>query len=167
MSGDIEIRSAQLSDAAAIAEIYNAAVESSHATFDLEAQTVESFQQRIASATELHCWFVAAQGDTICGYSCASPWKPRRAYARTVETSVYVRTEFGRQGLGTRLYRTLLDQLEAAGVHTILGGIALPNDVSAHMHEKFGFERAGVLREVGYKFDRWIDVEYWQLRVRG
>ena len=160
----VRIRVATKADANQIAEIYNHYVEHTHVTFDVEPNAPEVFEARIAADSGHHPWLVAEEEGVVLGFASSSPWKSRCAYERAVETSLYLRESTSGRGLGTRLYRELLELLRARGVHTILGGIALPNDVSRHMHEKFGFERVGVMREVGRKFGRWIDVEYWQLR---
>lgn len=69
----------------------------------------------------------------------------------------------GGRGLGSALYAVLIPQLEAQGLHALMGGIALPNAGSVALHEKFGFAKVAHFREVGRKFDRWVDVGYWQL----
>ena len=80
-----------------------------------------------------------------------------------METSVYVAASFAGMGLGSRLYQALLQDLRARGVHAVLAGIALPNNASVGLHEAFGFIQVGQMREVGRKFDQWLDVGYWQL----
>jgi phosphinothricin acetyltransferase len=89
-------------------------------------------------------------------------WREREAYAGTVETGVYVDPSFHRRGVGRALYAELFTRLRAAGFHTVIAGIALPNDASVRMHEASGFAHVGTCREVGRKFGQWWDVGFWQ-----
>ena len=160
MSSEFELRDARLEDAEALTEIYNHFVLNTWVTFDLDPKPAEYFREQLRAATLP--WLVCTEGDQVVAYSYASPWKSRCAYERTVESTVYVTPDYARRGIGVSLYRELLARLEEAGTHTVLGGIAVPNDPSIALHKKLGFEQVGRLREVGRKFERWIDVEYWQ-----
>jgi phosphinothricin acetyltransferase len=108
-------------------------------------------------------WLVACSGSVVVGYAYASRWKARSAYRHSVETTIYL--ENGRQGggIGTKLYSELLSVLRSRGIHAAIGGAALPNEASAAIHAKLGFEHVATFRQVGYKHDRWIDVAYWQV----
>lgn len=108
-------------------------------------------------------WLVLEEGNTITGYAYSGLWRTRSAYRHTVETTVYLAPDAVGGGRGTLLYTTLLGLLREQGLHTAMGVIALPNDASVALHEKLGFHRAGLFSEVGRKFDRWVDVGYWQL----
>ena len=159
------IRKATLEDSAAIAEIYNHYIINSHSTFELEPVAAEEMFKRIDRVlNELNLpWLVYLENDHVLGYAYATQWKARKAYRMTVETTVYLHhKEFGK-GIGKKLYMGLLDELKDEGHHSIIGGISLPNDGSVALHEKLGYQKIGVFKEVGYKFDRWIDVGYWQL----
>lgn len=109
-------------------------------------------------------WLVIEEAGVLAGYARASPWKTRPAYRHTVEGSVYVDSRFQRRGHGRRVYEALLAELRSREVHVVLAGIALPNPASIALHERLGFAPAGLMREVGWKFGRWIDVGYWALR---
>jgi phosphinothricin acetyltransferase len=119
-------------------------------------------------------WFVAVDAregappshGTVVGIAKAGPWKPRESYARTTEIGVYVTPEFQGRGIGRALYAALFPALQAAGFHTILAGIALPNPASVRLHESFGMHHAGTLPSVGHKLGSWRDVGYW-VRVTG
>jgi phosphinothricin acetyltransferase len=89
-------------------------------------------------------------------------WKGRCAYRFSREVTVYVRHGDAGRGLGSALYASMIPQLQQLGLHALLGGIALPNEASVALHEKFGFTKTAHLREVGWKFNHWIDVGYWQ-----
>jgi phosphinothricin acetyltransferase len=156
------IRSAGVDDAAAIAAIYNHYVEHSMITFEEEPVADSAMAQRIVEVTQSYPWLVDEEDGKIRGYAYATRWRPRASYRFSTESTAYLAPgEVGR-GLGTELYRNLLDALAAAGVHCVLGGIALPNAASVALHEKLGFEKVAHLRAVGRKFDQWIDVGYWQ-----
>ena len=102
----------------------------------------------------------------VVGYAYSSSYRPRPAYARTREVSVYLDDSARGQGLGRQLYDELLARLRADGVHQVLAVIALPNDASEALHRSCGFSRVGLLPEVGWKFDRWIDTALWGLSWR-
>jgi phosphinothricin acetyltransferase len=110
-------------------------------------------------------WLVAEREGKVAGYAYATPWRVRSAYRFSVEVTVYVDPGCPRMGIGSRLYEQVLPRLKARGLHAALGVIALPNDASVAFHERFGFAKVAHLREVGFKFDRWIDVGYWQLML--
>ena len=99
------------------------------------------------------------------GYAYSSSYRPRPAYARTREVSVYLAGEAREQGLGRALYEELLRRLRTDGIHQVLAVIALPNDASEALHRACGFSRVGVLPEVGWKFNRWIDTALWSITL--
>ena len=119
--------------------------------------------QRIDETIQSLPWLVWEQDKSLKGFCYASKWKGRCAYRHSVESTVYLRADSMGRGIGSQLYRALLDELRRRKFHTVIGGIALPNDASVALHEKFEFEKVAQLREVGNKFDRWTDVGYWQL----
>jgi phosphinothricin acetyltransferase len=119
--------------------------------------------QRIAETLQSLPWLVWEQDESLQGFCYASKWKGRCAYRHSVESTVYVRADSIGRRIGSRLYRALLDELRRRKFHTVIGGIALPNDASVALHEKLEFEKVAQFREVGNKFDRWTDVGYWQL----
>jgi len=107
-------------------------------------------------------WIVLEREEILCGYACAVRWNNRAAYRHSVESTIYLAEDCAGQGLGTTLYTALMGQLNDNGAHAVLAGISLPNEASVALHEKLGFEKVAHLREVGHKFDRWVDVGYWQ-----
>jgi len=107
-------------------------------------------------------WLVAELDGEVAGYAYASPWASRVGYRFTVEITVYVHRDHGGKGLGSALYGALLPMLEAGGIHSVIGGIALPNEGSVALHEKFGLRKVAHYDEVGIKFGQWIAVGYWQ-----
>ncbi|WP_425389589.1 N-acetyltransferase family protein [Ekhidna sp.] len=159
------IRQATSNDAKAIVDIYNHYILHSHATFELDPITGVEMQARIIKVqTEFNLpWLVLEDQNQIIGYAYATQWKARVAYSKTTETSIYLQKDQGGKGYGLPLYSELMKQLEALGYHAIIGGMSLPNDASRILHEKLGFKKIGEFKEVGFKFDRWIDVGYWEL----
>tara|TARA_R110002096_G_scaffold179153_1_gene356108 strand:- start:18397 stop:18891 length:495 start_codon:yes stop_codon:yes gene_type:complete len=157
------IRPVTHSDCEAIREIYNYYIEETIVTFEEELVTTDEMARRVRETSESYPWLVCEEGGEITGYAYARTWHPRSAYRFSVESSVYLGKGNERKGLGSALYAELLPRLQALSIHSVIAGISLPNEASVAIHEKFGFKKAAHYREVGRKFDRWIDVGYWQL----
>lgn len=157
-----QIRPAREEDLAAVAAIYNVEVETGVGTFDTEPKAPEHFAHRLRPDAPGDVFLVAEDASTVVGFAYSGPFRPRPAYAGTRETSVYLAGAARGQGWGRALYGELLARLDAAGVHTAMAVIALPNDASEALHAALGFERVGVLREVGQKLGRWVDTAWWQ-----
>jgi len=156
-------RPARPEDAGQLAEIYNHYVLTSTITFEEEPVSASEMAARIRGIQSLsYPWLVATAANDLLGYAYAGKWKARAAYRHASEITVYVRAGQERSGVGSALYHQLLPALKACGVHAAIGGVALPNDASVRLHEKFGFEKCAHFPEVGFKFNRWIDVAYWQ-----
>lgn len=157
------LRPATSDDAPAIAAIYNHYVRHTAVTFELDEVGVADMAGRIAEVTARFPWLVAAAGDRVVGYAYAAPWKSRCAYRHTVECTIYLAPDATGRGHGGALYRALLDAVRPLGLHSLIGGIALPNAASVALHERLGFRQVAHFEQVGRKFDRWIDVGYWEL----
>jgi len=158
------IRPVQASDAQSIVDIYNEYILNSVITFEEQAITAHDMALRIEEVSSSALpWYVAESDGRVLGYAYASKWKGRCAYRFSAETTVYVDASSKGKGIGSLLYAALLTQLKAQEYHVAIGGIALPNDASIKLHEKFGFEKAAHFKEVGFKFGRWVDVGYWQV----
>ncbi len=159
---DCVIRTATLADASAICAIYNHYVVESVATFEESPVTSEEMSRRIEATLAAGTWLIAECSATVIGYAYASQWKPRSAYRYALESTIYLASGHVGNGNGTALYAALIDTLKQRRVHCIIAGVALPNAPSIALHEKFGFRKVAHFRENGFKFDRWIDVAYWQ-----
>ncbi len=158
------IRPARTSDAKDIATIYNYYVENSIFTFDESPTSTEEMSNKILELTSNAYPFIVYEvRDSVLGFAYASPWKSRCAYKHSVESTIYIIPNSLEKGMGTQLYKELIQQLQKINIHTVLAGISLPNDLSVAFHEKFGFEKVAQLKEVGFKFNQWIDVGYWEL----
>lgn len=160
------VRAALAADAAALADIYNYYVKNTVVTFEEQPLSADDIYQRITTVGEAGLpWLVAETDGKIVGYAYATPWKPRSAYRFSVEITVYVDPNAGGQGWGTRLYEKLFTELRQRPVHAVVGGVSLPNPASIALHEKFGMTKVAEFKEMGLKFDRWVDVGYWQIRL--
>jgi phosphinothricin acetyltransferase len=159
------IRSATPSDAEAIIAIYNPYVASTAITFETVPVTADEMAGRIRNVLASYPWIVREEKGEILGYAYAGRWKDREAYRFSVETTVYVASEHARKGVGASLYQALIPELRRRGFHTALGVIALPNDASVALHERFGFVQVGRLPQVGWKLERWVDVGTWSLTL--
>ncbi len=154
-------------DVAAIADIYNHYIINSVATFEERPISSADMAQRMA---DVHArefpWLVTEDDGEILGYAYAMPWKTRSAYRFSAEISAYVKSGSASQGVGTRLYAELFPRLRESGINAVMGGITLPNAASVAFHEKYGMTKVAHFARVGYKFDRWLDVGYWQVLLQ-
>jgi len=158
------LRAATTADATAIAAIYNPYVVGTIITFEEEAVSDVEMAQRITDVLEAGLpWFVWEEAGRVLGYAYAGKWKSRCAYRYAVESSIYLDQAATGRGLGTKLYGALIAALRERRIHSVIGGIALPNPASVALSEKMGFQKIGHFKEVGWKFEQWIDVGYWEL----
>ena len=159
----MRVRAAAAGDARAIAGIYNRYVHRTVITFEEQPVAPAEIARRMEQVQSASLpWLVAEDGSGLAGYAYATPWKSRSAYRFSVESTVYVAPECSGRGIGSLLYAELIPILQTRQIHAVMGGIALPNPASIALHEKFGFRKVAEFREVGFKFDRWVDVGYWQ-----
>lgn len=110
---------------------------------------------------------MAEEGGEIVEYAYATPWRSRSGYRFSAEITVYVAPEHGGRGIGSKLYADLFPLIQTRRIHAVMGGIALPNDASIALHEKFGMRKVAHFEAAGFKFNRWIDVGYWQRTFQG
>jgi len=165
-AGEYSVEHARSGDLQGILDILNHYILGDHCTFDTKPWTVKQKQQ----------WFdgfdpdgpyrliVARHGANVLGYTSSTRWRPKKASEVTAETTVYVHPEHLGKGLGRQLLGHLLDHLAESGLHSVVAGVAQPNAVSNHLHELMGFEVIGTYREVGFKFERYWDVTWYQKR---
>jgi len=163
MSG--AVRPATEADLPAIKAIYDVEVRDGISTFATEPPGLDYWRERLESTHPGDHVLVATDGDDVLGYASSGSYRPRTAYQHTRETSVYLASTVRGAGLGRALYDELIRLMRTDGVHLAVAVIALPNAGSQGLHRACGFERAGVLHDVGNKFGRWIDTELWELRL--
>lgn len=157
------IRTATPKDAAAIINIYNHYIATTTISFEENPVSEQEMAQRIKDVTAQMPWYVEEQDGAVIGYAYATPWRVRSAYRFSVESTVYVAATHAGKGIGKRLYQALLADLHQRGIHVVIGGIAQPNPASVALHESMGFEKVAHFKDVGRKFERWVDVGYWEL----
>jgi phosphinothricin acetyltransferase len=157
---DPNVRDATPADLKRLVAIYNHYVEHTPTTFDDELYTEETrrpwFEGFAPSGP--HRLFVAEEFGTPVGWAASREFRPKAAYATTVETSVYLDHAATGRGLGARLYSALFAALGDEDLHRAVAGVTLPNDASVALHERFGFAHIGRFGEVGRKFGRYHDV---------
>jgi L-amino acid N-acyltransferase YncA len=159
---ELKVRRATGNDAAQFAEIYNEYVARTNVTFETDVVPIEEMRRRVEERLEKYEWLVGEIGQRIVGYAYYGPFRPRAAYFRTVESTIYMAQDCQGQGLGRRLYTALMESAHQKGFREVIGVIALPNPASIALHAGLGFREAGLLRGVGLKFGGYHDVALWQ-----
>jgi phosphinothricin acetyltransferase len=159
------IRKVTHKDTSQIREIYNYYILNSIVNFEEKPVSMDKMKEIIETISSKFLWIVYEEDEKILGYAYASTWKARSGYLHTAETSVYLKQGEFKKGIGTMLYKELISQLKKLKFHVLIGGIALPNNASIALHKKQGFEKVAHFKEVGFKFNQWLDVEYWELRL--
>jgi phosphinothricin acetyltransferase len=160
------IREATLHDAERINEIYNHYVDHSTCTFQLNHETIGERLAWFDKHGEFHPIIVSESENQIVGWACISQWNSRCGYSKTGEISVYVDAAFHRLGIGRELVRDLIDRAKLLGYHSLIAGACTEQVASIKLQSSLGFEQVAMFREVGYKFDRWLDVTYLQLKLK-
>ncbi len=158
----IKVQPATEADLAGITAIYNDAILKTTATFDVSPRTDAEQIVWFLEHGPKHPLMVAEEQGRIIGWASLSAWSGRCAYADTVELSVYVAEDARGHGVGQRLVESVLEAGRSAGLHTAISRIAGESEASCRLHEKLGFKKIGVMREVGRKFGRLIDVHLYQ-----
>ncbi len=157
------IRDITFNDTEDICNIYNEYIKNTIITFEEQPVEVEEMKNRISEVVQNYPWLVYEENKKVIGYAYATRWKARSAYEHTVECTFYLEKNYTGKGIGSKLSEELIKRLKEKSIHSIIYGIALPNDASIALSEKFGFKKIGHFKEVGYKFNKWIDVGYWEL----
>jgi phosphinothricin acetyltransferase len=162
----VHVRLATLEDAEAIRAIYNVEVADATSTFDLVPRSLDDQRAWLAARSGAFAAIVAVEADDVVGFASLSPYKDRAAYRTTVEDSVYVRRDRQSRGIGRVLLSEVLDVAAASGFHAVMARIEASGAASRALHAACGFELVGIEREVGRKFNRWLDVAVMQCLVR-
>ena len=162
LNADVTIRTARSEDTADIQAIYAHFVQKTSVSFETVPPSVETMAARISSNLARHGYFVAQSDAGILGFAYASPYRPRPAYDRTAEVSVYLAPQAQGRGLAQALYRARFAHLAARGFHTAVAIVTLPNPQSAQLHERCGFAHVGSLQDVGRKFGQWHGTAIYQ-----
>lgn len=164
MDTTINIRDIENNDLDAITTLYNYYILNTVISFEENPVSVEEFTQRVEKVKKQgHFWLIAENTEGVLGYAYSSQWNNRCAYQHSAESSIYISHQHLNQGIGTRLYKELFQRLKQSTTHTLISGIALPNSASVKLHESFGMKKVAHFQQTGFKFNKWIDVGYWQL----
>jgi phosphinothricin acetyltransferase len=158
----ISIRRATVNDVDAIREIYNEAVLTTTATFDIEPKSLDDRLAWFAAHDERHPILVAEVDGSVVGWASLNVWNARAAYRDTAETSFYVEAKFRGQGVGRKLKQATIDEAVRLGYRSLIAGVAEGSDASLHLNQSFGFQIVGTFRDVGEKFGKLLDVTYLQ-----
>ena len=160
----MQVRLALHADLPGILEIYNEAVSNTTATYEYEPKTLDQrlawFEDHLKAGYPV---FVAEDGQRIVGWSALNPFHARAGYRFTTENSVYVAADQRGRGIGKLLMPPLIAGARERGLHAIIAGIDAENEASIRLHAAFGFEKVARLKQVGFKFGRWLDVIYMEL----
>ncbi|MGO2824188.1 MAG: GNAT family N-acetyltransferase, partial [Brachybacterium alimentarium] len=145
--------------------VYNHVVQHTTAIWNDDTVDVRNRADWIAARQQADFPVLVAvdEAGAVLGYASYGPWRPHDGYRHTVEHSVHVREGLRGRGIGTLLLQAVIDRARAQGRHVMIAGVDAGNEASLRMHERLGFERTGVLREVGTKFGRWLDLAFLQL----
>ena len=163
----IRIRPAVRTDCPQILEIYNEAVQNTTASYDYEPRSLEHrlgwFDDHQLSGLPI---FVAVnEAGRIAGWSALNRYHDRKGYRFTTENSIYVAPDYRGKGMGGLLLKPLIESAGKLGLHAIIAVIDSENAASIRLHARFGFETVGRFKEVGFKFNRWLDVVYMELVI--
>jgi L-amino acid N-acyltransferase YncA len=160
------IRDAREADLAAMLAIYNDAVLTTTAVYDYKPRSDEQQTAWFAAKREQGLpVLVADDGGAIAGFASYGPFRPWPAYLHSVENSLYVASDQRGRGIGSQLLPALIQRAAERGLHTMIAGIDATNAASLRLHAKSGFERVAQFREVGWKFERWLDLAFLQLML--
>jgi L-amino acid N-acyltransferase YncA len=172
MYTDITIRPATADDAEALVDIYAPYVEHTAITYEYAVPSVSEFRSRIINTLKTYPYIVAEKERLIVGYAYAGQFKERAAYSWCVETTIYVKSDFKRGGIGSLLYTKLEDILRLQNILNLNACIACPakedeylNKDSIRFHERMGFTRVGEFHNCGYKFNRWYNMVWMEKSI--
>jgi phosphinothricin acetyltransferase len=157
------IRPVNIADANTITFIYNYYIKNSPVTFEEVPLGIHDMTARIRDISARFPWFVWEEEGEILGYAYIHQYHERMAYRYTAEDSIYIKEGSEGKGIGRALLEKLIDSGRSMKLHALISVITIPNPASVSLHEKFGFEKIAHFREVGFKFNQWLDVGYWEL----
>ncbi|WP_199619640.1 GNAT family N-acetyltransferase [Paenibacillus alkalitolerans] len=159
---ELIVRKAVEADVPFMLTIYNEVVRNSAATFDLEEQSLEQRLGWFSKFDDRHPLLVAEVEGKVVGYCGILPFRSKPAYSHTVEVSIYIDELMQGKGIGRILLHEILELAKSIGHHVIIAGIVGENKGSIRLHENLGFTFVGTFREVGYKYEQWHDISFFQ-----
>lgn len=158
----LSIRRATLEDLGAIREIYNEAILKTVATFDTEIKTLKEQKIWFENHGPKYPILVAEKNNLIVAWASLGKWSDKGAYSDTAEISLYVKEEHQGQGIGRKLCEAILKEGQKAGLHTVIARIVEGNEISINLCKSLGFQHIGIMKEVGRKFNRILDIYLMQ-----
>ncbi len=166
---EIVIREAVLSDAEELLAIYAPYVQETVITFEYEAPTLSEFRKRMTDILGKYPYLAAVQNGEIVGYAYAAPFKERAAYGWSVESTIYVRRDCKRAGIGRALYEALEEALACQNILNVNACIGYPEQEDAYLtldsvrfHQRMGYRMVGKFHKCGYKFGRWYHMVWME-----
>jgi len=156
------IRKAKIEDLISINDIYNEVIEKTVATFDTTPKTLEEQKNWFTNHGPKNPILVAEKEESILGWASLSKWSDRCAYSDTAELSLYIKEKYRGQGIGRKLLEAIIQEGKKTGLHTVIARITEGNETSIHLHETVGFFHIGIMKEVGQKFEKRLDVYLMQ-----
>lgn len=156
------IRKAKIEDLISINDIYSEAIEKTVATFDTTPKTLEEQKNWFTNHGPKNPILVAEKEESILGWASLSKWSDRCAYSDTAELSLYIKEKYRGQGIGRKLLEAIIQEGKKTGLHTVIARITEGNETSIHLHETVGFFHIGIMKEVGQKFEKRLDVYLMQ-----
>lgn len=158
----MEIRLVKENDCQAILNIYTHYILHTAITFEYDVPRLVDFSQRISSTSKQFPWLVCTHKNGILGYAYANYHRMRTAYQWSAESTIYLAPQAHRKGIGRRLYQALFEILKLQGYINVYAGVTIPNVKSESFHESMGFIPVGTYSKIGYKFNKWHDVKWYQ-----
>ena len=165
MSVGNRIRLAVENDSESLLNIYSEFIRNTSVTFETVVPSVLEFNKRVRGVIENFPWLVCEINGENVGYAYASKHRERAAYQWSVDVTIYINPQYHRKHIATALYTALIEILKIQGYYSAYAGVSLPNLKSEGFHESFGFKSVGVFHNVGYKFDEWRDVKWYELTI--
>ncbi len=156
------IRAFQQKGLYAIVDILNYYVKNDVCIFQVEPYSFEEIEAKFKCILPTYPVFIQEHNDNVVGFAYGARWRDKPAYAKSVETTIYVHPEYKHAGIGEPLYRKLIETLTQMDFHLLVAGMTMPNLGSQRLHEKLGFEKVGVFKDAGMKFGQWHSVGFWQ-----
>jgi len=165
----MKITECTFSQASEILAIFNEAILNSTALYDYQPRTMATMEAWFAAKEQAGHPVIGAFGDdgSLCGFASYGAFRAWPAYKYTIEHSIYIRADQRGAGLGRLLLSTLVGIAQKRGYHMMIGGIDSSNLASVNLHKSLGFSHCASIRQAGYKFGRWLDVEFYQLIFPG
>lgn len=160
----VTIRNANENDLGQLLDIYNDIILHTTAVYQYEVHTLKMRKEWFTTKQQQGFpVFVAEENDRIVGFSTIGTFRQWQAYKYSVENSVYVASDQRGKGIGKLLMQPLIDAAKQMDMHTIIAGIDATNETSLRLHKNFGFEEVAHFKQVGYKFNKWLDLKFLQL----